>query len=100
MEGLRYCRGGDFTVNVETRPHIAAETYRKKSTRQVHLVNYWPGHPVRFVPVIIEEKGLSPAKATLYSPEHEATSLDLGRYGPGWIAVVPVVDTYSVVVFE
>ena len=100
MEGLRFCRGGEFTVAVETKPHVAAAHYRKGRTRQVHLVNYWPGHPARRVPVIFSERGLTPEKATLYSPDHRPRRLDLNRYRQGWLVLVPEVATYAVVVLE
>jgi len=100
MEGLRYCRGGEFTVAVETKPYVVAAHYRKGTMRQVHLVNYWPGHAARYIPVIFTESGLQPKKAVLLSPEHEPLSLDLGKYGGGWAVVVPEVRTYGVVVLE
>ena len=85
---------------METKSHIAAAQYRKDYSRQVHLVNYWPGHPARYIPVIVNERDLKPKKATLYSPEHDAVELDLGRYRQGWIALVPEINTYGLVVFE
>jgi len=100
MEGLSFCRGGEFTVTVETKPYVAAAHYRKGKTRQVHLVNYWPGHPARHIPVIFAESGLKPRKAMLYSPEHQARELDLGRYRGGWMVLVPEVNTYGIVVLE
>ncbi|MBW1696418.1 MAG: family 10 glycosylhydrolase [Deltaproteobacteria bacterium] len=100
LEGISYCRNGDYTLTVETKPWVAAAHYRKGRMRQVHLVNYWPGHPVRYIPVIVSENGLKPANATLYSPEHEPLNLDLGTYMGGWMTLVPELDTYAVVVFE
>ncbi|HUU27752.1 MAG TPA: alpha-amylase family protein [archaeon] len=100
MEGLFFLRGGEFTVTVETRPHVAAAHYRKGAERQVHLVNYWPGHPAKYIPVIFSEKGLKPKKATLYSPDHDRLSLDLAHYRDGWMALVPEVKTYGIVVLE
>jgi len=100
LEGLSYCRNDEYSVTVETRPHVAAAHYRKRGMRQVHLVNYWPGHPVRYIPVIVSEKGLELKKATLYSPEHDPLQLDLGRYQGACLALIPEIDTYGVVVFE
>jgi len=100
MEGLSFCRGGEFTVAVETKPHLAAAHYARGTMRQVHLVNYRPGHAARYIPVVFAESGLKPKKATLYSPEHVPLKLDLGKYGNGWMTLVPEVDTYGIVVLE
>ena len=100
LDGLSYCANGNYTVTVQTKSHVAAAHYRKGGMRQVHLVNYWPGHPVRYIPVIVNENGLKLSKATLYSPEHDPLKLDLGRYQDGWMALVPEVNTYAIVVFE
>ena len=101
MEGLYFCLGRDgFSVTVETKPHVAAAHYRKGSQRQVHLINYWPGHAARHIPVIFNEKGLEPRKATLYSPDHQPVELDLGRYRNGRAVLVPELKTYGVVVLQ
>jgi hypothetical protein len=100
MEGLHFCMGGEFTVTVETRLHVAAAHYRKGVMRQVHLVNYWPGHPARYIPVIFSEHGLAPEKATLYSPDHLPLPLDLNRYREGWLVLVPEVETYGIIVLQ
>ena len=99
-EGLAFCCGGDFTVTVETKPYVAASHYKKGAMRQVHLVNYWPGHRARYIPVIFAEKGLKPAKATLISPEHSPVKLDFAPYKQGWMVLVPEVKTYGLVVLE
>jgi len=100
LEGLSYCRNGDYTLTVETKPYVAVAHYRKDGVRQVHLVNYWPAHPVRHIPVIVNDSGFAPARATLYSPEHEPLNLDVSKYRGGWMTLVPQVNTYGVVVLE
>ncbi|MEA2063830.1 MAG: alpha-amylase family protein [Gemmatimonadota bacterium] len=104
LMGLRWCRGGDFSVNIETKPHLAAAHYRKGQSRQVHLVNYWPGHPVRQIPVIFssEEKSPSPSRARLYCPETDKPQeLELSRYGQDcWSVIVPRIDIYGLLVVE
>jgi len=101
LEGLRFCcREQEFSVTVETKSHVAAAHYRKGAQRQVHLVNYWPGHPVRHIPVIFFSAGSEPRKAVLYSPDHEPLDLELGRYRDGWVVLVPELINYSIVVLD
>ena len=100
LDGLRWCRGGDFSVEVETSPWVAAAHYRTGGSRQVHLVNYWPGHPARHVPVVFSEKGFTARQAVLLSPDHDPLPLDLGRYRGGWMTLVPEVKTYGIVVVK
>ncbi|MBN2288254.1 MAG: family 10 glycosylhydrolase [Candidatus Glassbacteria bacterium] len=100
MAGLCWVRRGEFSITVETKPWVAAAFYGKGKQRQVHLVNYWPGHPARYIPVIFTETGLKPSKATLYSPEHPVTKLDLARYRDGWAVILPEVKTYGLLVCE
>ncbi|MFH1071518.1 MAG: alpha-amylase family protein [Candidatus Glassbacteria bacterium] len=100
LEGLRWCRSGEFSVEVETMPWVAAGHYRAGGGRQVHLVNYWPGHPVRHVPVVFSGKDLTPRSAVLLSPEHEPLPLVIGRYRDGWMTLVPEVKTYGIVVVK
>jgi len=100
MEGLVWACAGEFTVTVETKPCVAAAHYKKGRMRQVHLVNYWPGHPARHIPVIFAEKGLKPERARLLSPEHAEIKLDLGTFQGGWMVLVPEVKTYGIVVIE
>ncbi|MEA2063353.1 MAG: alpha-amylase family protein [Gemmatimonadota bacterium] len=100
MSGLTWASKGEFSITVETKPWVAAAHYRKGNQRQVHLVNYWPGHPARYIPVIFGESKLKPRKATLYSPEHLALKLDLARYRDGWAVILPEVKTYGLLVLE
>ena len=100
LEGLAWCRGSEYSVNIETKPHIAAAHYRKGASRQVHLVNYWPGHPARYIPVIFSKLDFKPRKATLFSPEHQPLRLELGNYGQGRWVIIPRIDTYGVLVVE
>ncbi len=100
MDGVRWAAGGFFTVTAETMPWVVAAQYRKGGQRQVHLVNYRPGFPVRHVPVLFNEPGFRPRAARLLSPDHEPLELDIGPYGDGWAVIVPEVDLYGVVVME
>jgi Beta-galactosidase len=100
MTGLSWARRGEFSITTETKPWVAAAHYRKGNQRQVHLVNYWPGHPARYIPVIFAETGLRPSKATLYSPEHPVLKLDLTRYQGNWAVILPEVKTYGLLVLE
>ena len=100
LEGLRWCRKEEFSITVQTKPSVAVAHYRKGTGRQVHLVNYWPGHPARYIPVVFSEKGFKPLKATLYSPEHEPLKLELVNYGSGRSVIIPRIDTYGVLVAE
>jgi len=100
LEGLSWCRGGEFSVVVETKPWVAAAQYRKGTSRQVHLVNYWPGHAVSLIPVIFNEKKFRPGKAVLYSPEQVPLELEVLPYGQGRSVTVPRLETYGVLVVE
>jgi hypothetical protein len=100
LDGVRWAAGGNLSVEVETMPWVAASQYRKGGQRQVHLVNYRPGYPVRHVPVVFGEPGFKPERAKLYSPDHEPVSLDISRYSGRWSVIVPEVDIYGVVVVE
>ena len=66
--GLEWAMGGAGTARVDTKPYVVAEYYRAGARRLVHLVDYWPGHPVELIPVAFSESGFSPKKATFYQP--------------------------------
>ena len=97
---VRQAAGGEFTVTVESVPWVVASQYRKGNAREVHLVNYRPGHVLRHVPVVLTEQGFKPKSARLYSPDHEPISLPVSRYGEGWMTLVPELDIYGVLVVE
>ncbi|MBN2290548.1 MAG: beta-galactosidase [Candidatus Glassbacteria bacterium] len=100
LEGMRWCRGGEFSVAVQTRPHVAAAHYRKGSGRQVHLVNYLPASPVSGIRAVFAEKGFKPRKAVLFSPGHEPLKLELEPSGKGYSVVIPQLGTYCVLTVE
>ncbi|MBN2289263.1 MAG: hypothetical protein JXQ83_08010 [Candidatus Glassbacteria bacterium] len=101
MEGLYFCLGGkEFSVTVETKPHVAAAHYRKGRQCQVHLVNCWPGHPARHIPVIFAGTGNGPGKAVLLSPGSQPLDLEPARYRGGRAVIVPELETYCVVVLR
>ncbi|OGG00401.1 MAG: hypothetical protein A3F83_00610 [Candidatus Glassbacteria bacterium RIFCSPLOWO2_12_FULL_58_11] len=100
LSGLAFCRGGDFTVQVDAEPWVAAQYYKKGSSRQVHLVNYRTGKPVSRIKVVLTESGWKPEKASLLSPEHEPLALQIAKNGQGWAVLVPELKTYEVAVLE
>jgi hypothetical protein len=100
LEYVRQAAGGSFTVDIDSKPWVAASQYRQGSRREVHLVNYRPDSPVHQVPVTFSEPGFSPQKAMLYSPDHEPLKLEISSSGDGWTSVVPEVEIYCVLVVE
>lgn len=100
LDSVRRAAGGEFSVAVESMPWVVASQYRKGEVREVHLVNYRPGHPVRHVPVVFTEPGFKPRTARLYSPDHEPLTLPVSPYGSGWMTLVPELDIYGVLVAE
>ncbi|MBW7995861.1 MAG: family 10 glycosylhydrolase [Candidatus Glassbacteria bacterium] len=100
LEGLRWCGGGSFSMEIETRPHVVAAHYKQGKSLQCHLLNYWPERPVRHIPVVFDHQGGEPARVLLHTPGRAPVELTPGPYRGRWSVIVPELVLYSIVTID